>query len=89
MRMVFDPVEVLGYKLGGSEKVIVEIDDGTDMGSLYGTVEGSNDRIAYGSLVGDSLLNPLYGSFDGSVDVPPEGALLGDPNEESGCGSNP
>ena len=95
MRMVLDPVEVLGYTLGGSDKVIVEIDDGTDTGSLYGTVEGFNDRIPYGSLVGDSLLNPSDGSFDGSHDVPPEGdipaegALLGDPNEESGCGSNP
>ena len=89
MRMVLDPVEVLGYTLGGSDKVIVEIDDGTDTGSLYGTVEGFNDRIPYGSLVGDSLLNPSDGSFDGSLEVPPEGALLGDPNEESGCGSNP
>ena len=88
MRMVPDPIEVLGSTLGGSDKVRVKLDDGTGLGSLHGPLEVSNDNIPYSSLVGDSLLNPSDGSFDGSRDVLPGGALLGDPNEESGCGSN-
>ena len=88
MRMVLEPVEVLGSTLGGSDKVRVDLDDGTGLGYLHVPLEVSNDNIPYGSLVGDSLLNPSDGSFDGSHDVPPEGALLGGPNEESGCGSN-
>ena len=56
--------------------------------SLHGALEGSNDGIPYGALVGKLLLNPSCVSFDGSSDVPPEGALLGDPNEESGCGAD-
>ena len=88
MRMVLDPVEKLGSTLGCADKVIVDLDDGTDAESLNGPLEGSNDGIPYDSLVGDSILNPSGGSFDGSINVPPESALLGDPNEEAGCGSN-
>ena len=86
--MVLEPVEVLGYTLGVADKVIVQLDDGTDMGSLHGPFEGSNNRIPYGLLVGDSLLNPSDGSFYGFSDFPPERALLGDTNEEAGYSSN-
>ena len=71
---------MIGSILGGAVKVIVELDDGTDMVSLHGPIEGSNDGIPYGSLLGDSLMNPSYSYFDVSSDVPPEGALLGGTN---------
>ena len=77
MRMVLDPVEVIGSTIGGADKVRVELDDGTELVSLHAPLEGYNDGIPYGLLLGDSLLNPSYGSFDGSSDLPPEGALLG------------
>ena len=48
------------------------------MGLIWtGSIEDSHYVIPYGSLLGDSLLNPSDGSFDGSSDVPPKGALLG------------
>ena len=50
------------------------------MVSLHGPLEGSNDVIPYGSLLGYSLMNPSDISFDVSSDVPPEGALLGGTN---------
>ena len=80
MMMVLDPVELLGSTLGGAYKVRVEAyDDGTEMGSLNVSLEGSNDGIIYDSFLGDSLLNTSYGSFDGFRDVPPEGAFPGGP----------
>ena len=48
MRMVLDPVEVIGSTLGGSDKVRVDLDDGTGLGYLHGPLEGSNDNIPYG-----------------------------------------
>ena len=39
---VLGPVEVLGYTLGGAEKVKVDLDYGTDLGSLNGSIDGSN-----------------------------------------------
>ena len=86
--MVLDPVGALGSTLGGTEKVKVELDDGTELGSLNGSLEGSNDGIPYGSLLVDSLMDTPYVSFDGSNYVPPEGVLLGDSLEEAGCGGN-
>ena len=85
--MVIEPVEMLGSTLGVEDKVKVELDYGTNLGSLNGSLEGYNYVIPYGSFLVDSLLYPSYGSFDGSNYVPPEGSLLGDPLEEAGCGS--
>ena len=42
--MVLDPVEVLASTIGGAEKVRVELDYGTEMGYLTGSIEGSNDK---------------------------------------------
>ena len=71
MRMVLDPVEVIGSTLVGAYKVRVELDDGNDSVSLHAPLEGSNYGIPHVSLVGDSILNPLDDYFDGSSDVPP------------------
>ena len=53
--MFIYPVEVFGSTPGGTDKVKVEIDNGTDLGSLSGSLEGSHDGIHYGSFLGDSL----------------------------------
>ena len=76
--MILVPVEVLGSTLGGADKVKVELDYGTDMVPLNGSFEGSNYGIPYGSLLGNSLLDPSYDSFGVSNDGPPDGALPGD-----------
>ena len=55
MMMVLDPVEVFGSTPGGADKVKVELDNGTGMVSLSGSLEGSHDGIPYGSFLGDSL----------------------------------
>ena len=55
MIMVLDPVEVFGYTPGSADKVKVEIDNGTEMGFLSVSIEGSHDGIPYGSFLGDSL----------------------------------
>ena len=36
--------EVLGSKLGAANHVKIGLDDGTDLGSLVGFIEGSNDN---------------------------------------------
>ena len=46
--MFLEPVEVFGSTPGGSDKVKVKLDNRTDMGSLYGSLEGSHDGIPYG-----------------------------------------
>ena len=53
--MVLDSVEVFGSTTGGTEKVKVDLDNGTEMGSLYGSLDGYSDCIPYGSFLGDSL----------------------------------
>ena len=45
--MLVGPVEVLGSTLGGADKVKVELDYGTELGSLNGSLEASNDGINY------------------------------------------
>ena len=55
MMMVLYPVEVFGSTPGGSDKVKVDLDNGTDMGYLTGSLEGSHDGIPYDSFLGDSL----------------------------------
>ena len=86
--MVLEPVEVFGYTLRGADKVKVDLDDGTDLGSLTASLEGSNYGIPYGSFLVDSIMNPSYGSFDGPSDVPPTGELLGGTNGEASCGDD-
>ena len=49
---------MLGSTLGGEDKVKVELDDGTNLGSLNGSLEGFNYVIPYGSLLVESLLDP-------------------------------
>ena len=88
MRMVLDPVEVIGSTIGGADKVRVELDDGTELVSLHAPLEGYNDGIPCGLFLGDSLLETSYGSFCGSNDVPPKVEYLGVPIEEAGCGSD-
>ena len=73
--MVLVPVEVLGYTLGGADKVKVEIDYGTELGRLNGSFAGSKFGIPYGSLFGNSLPDPSDYSFGVSNDCPPDGAL--------------
>ena len=55
MMMVLEPVEVFSSTPRGAEKVKVEIDNGTELGSLSGSIEGSHDVISYGLFLGDSL----------------------------------
>ena len=55
MMILLDPVEVFGFTPGGVDKVKVEIDNVTELGSLSGSLEGSHDGILYGSFLGDSL----------------------------------
>ena len=86
--MVLDPVEVFGSTLEFAYKVKVKICDGTELGSLTGSLEGYNDGTPCGSFLGDSLLETSYGSFCGSNDVPPKVEYLGVPIEEAGCGSD-
>ena len=45
--MVLGLVEVLGSTLGGTDKVKVELGHGTELGSLNGSLDGSNDVIRY------------------------------------------
>ena len=85
MMMVPEPVEVVGSTLGGSDKVKVELDGGTEMGYLTVSFEGCNYGIPYVSLLGDSFMNPSHGYFDGSSDVPPKCALLGGLIEKAVC----
>ena len=47
--IVLDTGEVLGFTLGAVENVKVELVDGTELGSLTGSLEGSNVGIPYGS----------------------------------------
>ena len=86
--MVLYPVEVIGYTLGGADKVRVDLDYGTELGSLNSSIESSNYGIPYDYLLGDLVMNPSYGSFDVPNDVPPEGAFLGYPIEDSVCGAD-
>ena len=53
--MVLKPVELFGYTPGGADKVRVDLDNGTEMCSLSGSLEGSHDGIPYVSLLGESL----------------------------------
>ena len=55
MMMVLDLVGVFGSTPGVADKVKVEIDNGTEMGSLSGSLEGYHYGIPYGSFLGDSL----------------------------------
>ena len=55
MMTFLDPVEVFGYTPRGAYKAKVDIDNGTDMVSLTGSLEGSHNGISYGSFLGDSL----------------------------------
>ena len=53
--MGLDPVEVFGSTHVGANKFKVDIDNGTELGSLSGSLEGSHYGIPYGSFLGDSL----------------------------------
>ena len=55
MMMVLDPVEIFGSTPGGADKVKVELDNGTELGSLSGSLESSHDGITYGSFLGEFL----------------------------------
>ena len=55
MMMVLDPVEVFGSTPGGAYKVKVELDNGNELVSLNGSLEGSTYGRSYGSFPGDSL----------------------------------
>ena len=55
MVMVLDPVGVFGSTTGGTDKVKLDLDNGTELGSLSGSFEGSHDGMPYGSFLGDSL----------------------------------
>ena len=55
MMIVIDPVEVFRSTPGGTYKVKLEIDNGTGLGSLTVSLEGSHDGIPYGSFLGDSF----------------------------------
>ena len=55
MMMVLDPVEVFGYTPGGAEKVNVELDNWTEMGSLSGSLDGSHYGTPFSSFLGNSL----------------------------------
>ena len=88
MLMMIDPVEVIGSTLGYADKANVEIGYGTELGSLNGSLEVSNDGITYGSFIGDSLLHISDRSFDGLNDVPTKGEFLADPFEEASCGED-
>ena len=46
--MVLDPVDVFGSIPEGSDKVNVELDNGTDLGFLSRSLEGSHDGIPCG-----------------------------------------
>ena len=50
--MFLDPVEVFGSTPGGADKVKVELDNWTELGSLSVSLEGSHDGIPYGSYLG-------------------------------------
>ena len=53
--MGLDPVEVFGSTPIVAYKFEVDIDNGTDMGSLSISLQGSHYGIPYGSFLGDSL----------------------------------
>ena len=55
MMMVLEPVEFFGSTPGGADKFKLELDNGTDLGSLYVFLEGSHDGIPYGLFLGGSL----------------------------------
>ena len=55
MMMILGPVEVFGYTPGGAEKVELDLDNGTELGSLSGFLKGSHNGIPYGSFLEDSL----------------------------------
>ena len=80
MTMILDPVEVFGSSPGGEYKVKVGLDNGTEMGSLTGSVEGFHDEIPCGSFLGDSLgvttMGSLTGSLEGSHDGMPCSSFL-------------
>ena len=55
MMMVLKPIELFGYTPGGVDKVRVELDNGTEIGSLSGSLEGFHNGIPYVPFLGDSL----------------------------------
>ena len=55
MVMVLDPVGVFGSTTGGTDKVKLDIDNGNELGSLSGSLDGFHDGIPYGSFLEDSL----------------------------------
>ena len=55
MTIVLYPVEGFGSTPGCADKVKVELDNGTDMGSLTGYLEGSYYGIPCSSFLVDSL----------------------------------
>ena len=50
--MVLGTIEVLGSKLGTADSVKFGLDDGTDLVSLFGSLEGYNGGIQKGALLG-------------------------------------
>ena len=53
--MVLGTGEVIGSTLGTSNTVKIELDDGTDLVSLVGPLEGSNVGIPKGAFLGDKI----------------------------------
>ena len=53
--MVLGTGEVIGSTLGDSNSVKIGLDDGTDMGSLVGSLEDYNVGIPKGAFLGDKI----------------------------------
>ena len=55
MMMVLYPVELFGSTPRGADKVNIDLDNGTYLGFLTVSLEGSHYGIPYGSFLGYSL----------------------------------
>ena len=60
--MVLGTGKVLGSKLVAADNFKVGLDDGTDLVSLTGSLEGSNVGIQKGGFLGDPIEEAIYGS---------------------------
>ena len=72
--------EVLGSTLGSADRNTIGIDEGTDMDSIDGSFDGSNEVKLVGLLFGEALVSDdgtVLGRSDGALEETKDGMLEG------------
>ena len=72
--------KLLGSTLGAAHRITLRLDEGTELGSPYGSFDGSNEFISEVSFLSESIGSDnetALGSFDGAIDDVLEESALG------------